>query len=112
MNLPLPQLFAALIIGHAIADYPLQGDFLAKAKNHKDPIPGIDWWIALTMHCLMHGGMVWAITGEFWLGVSEFAVHWYIDWLKCEGATSFKQDQAAHVACKVFWVLCALAYSL
>ena len=24
-----------LIAGHALCDYPLQGDFLAKAKNHK-----------------------------------------------------------------------------
>ena len=32
-----------LMVGHALADYPLQGDFLAKAKNRTAPIPGVPW---------------------------------------------------------------------
>ena len=31
MNIELMAI--ALVAGHALADYPLQGDFLAKAKN-------------------------------------------------------------------------------
>ena len=30
------ELFALMVFAHALADYPLQGDFLSKAKNHKD----------------------------------------------------------------------------
>jgi hypothetical protein len=28
-----------LFAGHALCDYPLQGDFLARGKNHCNPIP-------------------------------------------------------------------------
>jgi hypothetical protein len=35
-----------LIAGHALADYPLQGDFLSRAKNRSAPIPGFPWWQA------------------------------------------------------------------
>lgn len=34
----------ALVAGHALADYPLQGDFLARAKNRTAPIAGFPWW--------------------------------------------------------------------
>lgn len=87
MSLPYHQLLAALLIGHAIADYPLQGDFLAKAKNHRDPIPGINWCIAMAMHCLIHGGAVWLITGSFFFGMVELIIHFIIDVVKCEGLT-------------------------
>jgi hypothetical protein len=43
-------LFFWLLVGHAIADYPLQGDFLAKAKNYTLAIPGIPWQQALFWH--------------------------------------------------------------
>lgn len=36
----LATIFALMLAGHALADYPLQGDFLAKAKNRANPIPG------------------------------------------------------------------------
>lgn len=33
-----------LVAGHAVADYPLQGDFLSAAKNHKKtPYPDVHW---------------------------------------------------------------------
>ena len=47
-----------LLCGHALCDYPLQGDFLARGKNHTDPIPGIPWVHCLVAHALIHGGMV------------------------------------------------------
>jgi len=28
-----------LFAGHALCDYPLQGNFLAKGKNHRNPHP-------------------------------------------------------------------------
>jgi hypothetical protein len=30
-----------LLVAHVLADYPLQGAFLARGKNHRNPIPGI-----------------------------------------------------------------------
>jgi hypothetical protein len=93
-----------MLVAHAVCDYPLQGDFLAKAKNHKAPIPGIDWWIALGAHSLIHAGAVAFITGSFWIGVGEFIAHCLIDRAKCEGLTTFRTDQALHVACKLAWI--------
>lgn len=98
-----------LVVGHAIADYPLQGDFLAKAKNHKAPIPGIDWWIALSMHSVMHAGMVLLLTRSVALALAEFVVHCGIDYAKCDGRIGFRTDQALHIGCKVLWVALLMA---
>lgn len=94
-----------LLVGHAIADYPLQGDFLSKAKNHRAPLPGIPWMQALFWHALMHGGAVAYLTGSIGLGVAETVIHCGIDYLKCDGRTNLNVDQALHVLCKVGWVV-------
>jgi len=98
------ELFAALIFAHAVCDYPLQGDFLAKAKSRFAPIPGVPWYQALAAHAVMHGGAVWLLTDIWWLGAAEAIVHAIIDDRKCAGKLSFNQDQALHVACKAMWV--------
>lgn len=106
-------LFFALIIGHAVADFALQGEFLSVAKNRhakldaffggKQAPKGL-WIHALGAHALIHAGAVWLITGSAVLGFLEFVLHWVIDFAKCEGWTSFRVDQALHLACKVAWV--------
>lgn len=96
-----------LIVGHALADYPLQGDFLSKAKNRTAPIPGVPWWQAMTAHSAIHGGVVGIITGIWWLGVAEAAVHFLIDDGKCTGKINFNQDQALHLFCKAAWLAMA-----
>ena len=98
--------FALLVAGHAAADYPLQGDFLARAKNRFAPLPGVPFYQALGAHAVMHGGMVGLITGSLILGLAEAAVHALIDDAKCACRLSFNQDQALHIGCKVLW--CAL----
>lgn len=100
-------LFVLLLIGHVVCDYPLQGDFLAKAKNHTAPIPGFPWYQAMFAHCLMHAGSVMLITHSWQLGLFEFVAHWGIDWLKCDGETTLNQDQVLHWMCKLLWVLLA-----
>lgn len=97
-------LFLKLAIGHFIADYPLQGDFLSKAKNHKQPIPGVPFYQALIAHAAIQAGMVWLITGWLSLGIAEFVLHLIIDYLKCDCAFSFNQDQALHLICKLAFV--------
>lgn len=99
-----PTLFAALTLAHFVCDYPLQGDFLAKAKNRAAPIPGVPWYQALGAHAAIHGGAVAIITGVWWLGALEFVAHATIDDAKCTGKIGFNADQAAHLACKVVWV--------
>lgn len=96
--------FALLIAGHALADYPLQGDFLAHGKNRTAPIPGVPWQHPMAAHCAIHGGVVGLITGSLWLGLAEAVAHWFIDDAKYRGRFGYHTDQALHVACKVLWV--------
>ena len=96
-----------LLVAHALADYPLQGDFLAKAKNRMAPIPGVPWWQALGAHALIHAGFVAVLTGSAWLGLAELVAHALIDDAKCRGRIGYNTDQALHVACKVAWWLLA-----
>jgi len=98
------ELFLLLLFGHALADYPLQGDFLAKAKNRTAPIPGFPWWHALGAHSVIHGGFVGVITGNWWLGLAEVVAHFLIDDAKCRGRIGINTDQALHVAFKALWV--------
>lgn len=95
--------FLLLVVGHAVADYPLQGDFLSRAKNRFAPVAGAPWYQAMGAHAAIHGGAVGIITGNVALGLCEFLLHWRIDDAKCKGAISYNQDQALHVACKVIW---------
>lgn len=92
-----------LLVAHALCDFPLQGDFLARGKNHKDPAFAGIWPIALAAHAAIHGGAVAFVTGIPALGICEAAMHARIDYAKCSGRISFEFDQAAHVLCKAAW---------
>tara|TARA_Y100001968_G_C19265161_1_gene671283 strand:+ start:138 stop:479 length:342 start_codon:yes stop_codon:yes gene_type:complete len=106
----LPMMFIALIAGHFLADYPLQGDFLSKAKNRANPIPGVPWYQAMGAHAFIHGAFVAFITGIWWLCLAEALLHAFIDDSKCEGEISFNQDQAFHIMCKLGWGIVAIIY--
>lgn len=97
-------LLFALMIGHALADYPLQNDFLAKAKNRLTPVPGITWWVALFNHALIHAGFVWLFTGSFFLALFEVVLHMWIDDAKCRTKITFNEDQILHLVCKIDYV--------
>lgn len=98
---------ALLLVAHLLVDYPLQGDFLAKAKNHTAPIPGVPAWLALASHAGLHAGAVWLITGSALFGAAELVAHAAIDRAKCSGKISFVTDQALHAACKILYVTLA-----
>jgi hypothetical protein len=111
--------FALLVFGHMLADYPLQGDFLARGKNASAPLPGVPWPLILVSHAIIHGGVVGIITGSLWLGLAETAAHALIDHAKCTGAfgsepkLAFIKDQVLHILCKLEWALLAtMAVSL
>lgn len=106
-------LFFAFVVGHALADFPLQGDFLAKGKNrHLEPpkladgksTPGNLWVYLMSAHCVIHAGFVWVISGYLIFALVEFVLHWLIDVLKCEGKTSFATDQWLHLLTKAGYV--------
>ena len=99
------KMLALLLAAHALCDYPLQGDFLAKAKNPAQPIPGVPWWCAMAAHCAIHAGAVLLVTSSMVAACFEFALHWMVDIEKCWGRISFATDQASHVACKVAYVV-------
>jgi hypothetical protein len=103
-----------LLVWHALADYPLQGDFIAEWKNpkkksnewpyfEKNPI----WLWVMGAHCMIHAGGVYMITLSWVCALIEFATHWAIDTARCKGRISFIQDQALHLVTKaviVLWV--------
>jgi hypothetical protein len=89
-----------LLFGHYLADFPLQGDFIAKYKAPKSA----DYWFhVMTAHCVIQGGIVSLITHNLWLGLAEFVIHFCVDCLKCKGKLTFNQDQAIHLLCKLLW---------
>lgn len=88
-----------LLAGHWIADYPLQGDFLAKAKQD-GPLRVYH----LVAHAGIHGAMVALVTGSVTLGFAEWVAHTLIDQAKVGGRTTFATDQALHVGCKALWL--------
>jgi hypothetical protein len=100
-------IFFALLFFHFIFDYPLQGDFLSRAKNSLNPVPGVPWYQAMFAHTFMHGAAVTLVTGMWTLGLLEMIVHWYTDHLKCNNKLTFNQDQAIHIICKLVWAYIA-----
>jgi hypothetical protein len=88
-----------LLVAHWLADYPLQGDFLSKAK-----VAGPLRAYHLVAHAGIQGGGVLIVTGSLWLGLAEWAAHTVIDEAKCRCRTTFAQDQALHIACKALWL--------
>lgn len=103
-------LFLLMLAWHAFADYPGQGDFLAKAKNRMAPISGVPWYQALGAHAAIHGAGVGVITGSVWLGLAEFIAHAAIDDAKCRGRIGFNADQFLHFGCKALWAIVAINF--
>lgn len=102
----------ALLIGHAFADFVFQTESMAKGKNrHNKTIPPPNakyqpcWMYWLSAHALVHGGIVWLITGNVWLGLAETIVHWCTDFGKCENWYGIHTDQSIHLVSKIIWSL-------
>jgi len=107
------ELFFLLLMGHALADFPLQGDFLSHGKNRNAAPPKLAdgngppprlWIYLMSAHSLIHAFFVWMFTGSALLGLIEFVIHWIIDVLKCDGHTSFEMDQWMHIITKAVYV--------
>lgn len=103
-------LFLQLLIGHALADFALQSDAMAKGKNrHNKSVPPLGqkyvpcWTYWLTAHALIHGGVVWLVTDSLSLAVFEIVFHWVVDFLKCENLTNPHVDQIFHLGSKLYY---------
>ena len=106
---PGPELlFFWLFASHYIADFPLQGTFLATAKSRHSELGRSIWPHALFAHAMIHGSGVAFVTGSVTLGIAEVVVHAITDFCKCEGWIDFNIDQAIHLACKLLWGYIAL----
>jgi hypothetical protein len=103
-----------LLAGHALMDYSLQGDAMAACKCRRSTHPvaqSVPWYYWLTAHALLHGAAVGALV--FWgyndwnlavgFAIAETALHWLIDFGKCERLYGIHMDQGLHVLCKVAW---------
>ncbi len=96
---------------HALADFPLQGDYIAKQKTRRHADSNSVWIIALTAHCIIHAGAVWLVSGSLVLGGVELVLHALIDIGKGEDKFGLVADQLMHVACKLAYTL-LIAYGL
>ena len=97
-------LLILLVLGHFLADFPLQSDRMAVEKSPgKDAVLDWRWW--LTAHTATHGLVVAVLTGVPILGLAEMVFHAAIDYSKCRFRYSLAADQLMHGACKVAWVL-------
>lgn len=106
MPVPVTLMFWFLAM-HALCDYPLQGDFMARGKSNKGVQP-VPWWHLLSAHALIHGGgvavVIGGVTGDWsravLFGLIETPLHFGIDEAKSRGWTNIHADQLLHVACK------------
>lgn len=103
--MPILTKLLLLFAGHALCDFPLQGDFLARGKNRFAPLPGIPWYQCLFAHSLIHAGMVFLITHSYTFAFCELYIHFWTDYAKCDGKLTFNQDQSIHYICKVLWAV-------
>jgi Protein of unknown function (DUF3307) len=94
-----------LWIGHFLCDFPLQGDFLARGKNHTAPLSGVPWFWCLLAHSAIHAGWVFLITGSGVLSLLELCVHALLDYNKSAGHFDFGTDQTLHLVCKLIWIV-------
>ena len=109
MNLLLHQgpvaVFFAFVVVHALADFPLQGDYLAKHKVRSLAGMTPEWIVALTAHSVIHAGGVWLISGSPALATTELVLHCMIDLGKGEEKFGLIADQLLHLACKLLYVI-------
>lgn len=106
--LPAVVTFCLLLVGHFLADFPWQGEFMATRKNPNHPEGQDIWGWLLLGHSAIHGGFVLLITGSLLLALLETICHAAIDLLKCEGRISFHTDQILHIGCKLIWIVILL----
>lgn len=90
--------FMLLMLVHYLADYPLQGEYLAKGKNRFDPNNKDIWFHCLFAHSMIHALLVFAVTGSYIAFIYQAVTHFWIDYDKCKGELTYTQDQLLHTS--------------
>jgi len=103
-------LFAALVVAHALADFPLQGSYLASKKIRSKADNFSEYIVALLAHSVIHAGAVWLVSGSLVLGMVEFVLHGIIDSAKGKGKYSILTDHILHLASKLSYVVVLVIY--
>lgn len=107
-----------LLVAHALADFSLQTDAMAKGKNRNfrpDYVPEGQkyvpcWPYWLTAHALIAGGGVYWATGNLLCGVLEVVIHWFADYAKCDNRTGPNLDQGIHLVARLGYLSIALGW--
>lgn len=103
-------LFFQLLVGHVFGDYVFQRQVMATSKSRhaeifKNAGPRFPpWYYWLVSHALVHGGIVFFLTGSLLFGVIETVLHTLIDLAKCEHKIGVHTDQGLHILCKLGYV--------
>ena len=103
-------LFFQFLVAHAFGDYVFQRDIMATSKSrhaeiYKTASAGFPaWYYWMFSHALVHGGLVFLVSGSTLLGVTETVLHAIIDISKCEHWIGMNTDQFLHILCKVAYV--------
>ncbi len=98
-------MFAAFVVVHALADFPLQGSYLALHKVRSQKGASGEWIVALSAHSVIHAGGVWLVSGSLGFAAAEFVVHCLIDLGKGEHKYGLIADQLLHLGCKLAYVI-------
>lgn len=107
------EILSLMVFAHFLADYPLQGTWIATTKSHKHPhSTGYPWYHSLTAHAVIHGGFVGIITGSVVIACAEVIFHWVIDYHKSNDTFGIHMDQFLHLMCKILWAWVATSLIL
>lgn len=85
-------IFLGLVFAHLLADYPLQGDFLAgmKGKNHIILVSHAGIWTG----CIAVAGLLMGLDIGLLDVVLLFIVHTVADWMKATNQLYYKKFDA------------------
>lgn len=97
-----------LLLAHAVTDFALQSKEMAVGKRGQGDVPpGVIpvtvWPFWLVAHGAVNAAGVYLVTGSIVVSVMELCLHVVIDRAKTLNKTTVYEDQALHLASKIFY---------
>ena len=106
------EILFVLLFLHALGDFALQSEAMAKGKNRhiKNPTyipPGQKfketWFYWLIAHALIQGGLIYLFFPVLLIALIEVISHFIVDYLKCENITNLHHDQLIHFILRIIY---------